>query len=174
MEPQFVNQYHLSYEMYQYWSSHPVGEKAIKNRKKGIILRVALICCGAIVLLCGIILREFSFSVMGIAFLFFGIARLTFLPTQIIKKQYELMLKLQNRDKYIRTITFADVITSEDGNTTTTFEYNQITKTSEDASYFYLFLGNDTVLRIHKASFIVGNVDAFRAFCQSFSTVQYV
>lgn len=43
MEPKFLNQYKLTYELYQEWGKHPVGKSAVKNHKKGICLLLSIL-----------------------------------------------------------------------------------------------------------------------------------
>lgn len=166
MEPKFINQYQITLEVYQQWAKHPVGNRAVRARKKGIRLRVMLACCGVFLLLDGLLIREFFLMMCGFLFFLLALFRLFVLPNRLIKSQYQMILKAQNRDYWVRTVTFSDGIVSEDGNGTTRYAYSDMIKITEDHNYFYLFSNEDMVLRIHKAGFLLGTPDEFREFCR--------
>lgn len=164
MEPKFVNEYNLTLEMYQEWAKHPVGAYAVKSRKKGICLRIGLICISILLIIDGIFLKEYFMSLAGMIFLVIALNRLLFLPKKIVKMQYDLMLKAYNTNQCRRKIVFTDHIVCKEGNTTTEYDYSGILKFTEDDIYFYLFTNADMVLRIHKDAFTVGTADEFREF----------
>lgn len=167
MEPKFINQYKVTFEIFQDWGKHPVGKKGIKNRKKGIMLRVVTAICGILVMIIGLLIQEFVFVYCGFVFLAVAMLRLFVLPNKVLKNQFNMVLKSQNSDVWINKFTFADDILYEYGNTASRYPYSHIIMFSEDSSYFYLFYNEDMVLRICKDSFVVGTADEFRDFWNS-------
>lgn len=168
MESQFINQYDVTFKMYQEWANQPVGKSAIYNRKKGIFLRITMAFCSVVIIMLGLLLHELFCALFGIVFLMVALHRLFFLPNKILKQQYNLILKSLNINLWINKITFSDSIIHEAGNCTHKYSYTEIIKMSEDWNYFFLFFNEDMVLRIHKSGFIVGTVDDFRKFCNSY------
>lgn len=166
MEPKFINQYQVTLERYQYWARHPVGKKAVHNRRLGIRLRIALICCGLLLILCGVLTQERIMPILGIFGILMGLARLFFLPNIILKKQYALILKSQNSDTWVEQIVFSDEIVCESGNASFRYACSDILSVTEDSDYFYLFYNEDMVLRIYKPGFVLGTSDDFRIFCK--------
>ncbi|WP_349943911.1 YcxB family protein [Lacrimispora sp. BS-2] len=168
METQFINQYNVTFEMCQEWANQPIGKSAIYNRKKGIFLRTTMASCSIIIIMLGLLLHEFFCVLFGSVFLIIALNRLFFLPNKIIKQQYNLILKSLNSNLWINKITFSDSIIHEAANSTHKYSYSEIIKMAEDRNYFFLFINEDMVLRIHKNGFIVGTVDEFREFCNSY------
>lgn len=167
MEPLFVNEYKITFEMYREWSKNPVGEFAVKSRKKGIRLRIILACCAIFIIIDAILLHNYYFMMFGFAFLIIAVNRLFIAPNKILKSQYNLILKSKNSNELVQKIIFSDNIIFEECNTTTRYDYSEIIKISEDDKYFYLFYNADMVLRILKSGFVVGTAEGFREFCDS-------
>lgn len=168
MEPEFINQYEITLERYLQWAKHPVGKAAVRAYKKGIRLRIMMVCLGIFIVLDGIFLREFFLALSGFIFAVIGLSRLFILPGKIQKRQYALILKSQNTDHCLRKVTFSDEIVCEEGNNLTRYAYSDIIRVTEDSVYFYLFYNEDMVLRVDKESFVVGNAAAFREFCSTY------
>lgn len=166
MEAKFINQYEVTIEMIQQWEAHPVGRKAVHDHKIGIHLRIAIICCGLLLILCSVLTQEILFTLFGILAIFIGLARLFLLPKLVLKKQYALILKSQNADAWLNQFTFSDEIVYESGNTSSRYAYSDIINVTEDRQYFYLFYNEDMVLRIYKAGFVLGTAEGFREFCR--------
>ena len=164
MEPKFINQYKVTFEIYQDWANRPVGRKAVRNRRRGIHLRITLACLSVFIIAIGLLIQEFVYIICGLAFLTLALLRLFVLPNKYLKNQFHLVLRSQNRDIWINKFTFAEDILFESGNTTSRFAYSDIVKFTEDSGYFYLFYNEDMVLRICKDGFIVGTVNEFREF----------
>lgn len=168
MESKFINQYQVTLEMAEHWSKHPVGENAVRTRRKVIRLRVLFICCGPLFMLSGALTQEYYMILLGIFTVAWGFARLFLRPQRAVKKQYAMALKAQKTDVWINTFTFADEIVYESDNTCARYAYSDIVKVSEDSEYFYLFYNEDMMLTIYKPGFILGTAEDFRAFCKSF------
>lgn len=94
MEPKFISQYQVTFEMAKHWAAHPVGRKAIRDRKRGILLRVMLMICGAIMILCSVLTQEYFFGIAGILAILIGLERLFLLPKISLKQQYAMILIL--------------------------------------------------------------------------------
>jgi hypothetical protein len=167
MEPQFINQYVVSFEMYKEWANNPIGRSAIRNRKKGIRLRVIGSIFSIIMIIIGFLLHEFYALLVGFIFLIIFMLRLFFIPNRILKKQYDLVMKAHNNSLWTRTTTFSDSIVIDEGKSTLRYEYSEIFKMSEDEKYFYLFMNVDMVLRIRKDSFILGSCEDLIEFLNS-------
>ena len=165
MERKFINQFPITFKLYQEWANNPIGRYAVQNRKRGIWLRVSGCICSSIMIVAGALLQELYAVLMGSIFLVIFILRL--FPNRKLKKQYELILKAQNNNVWVRTIAFSDSLDVEEGRSATHYEYSDISKISENEKYFFLFLNEDTVLRIRKDSFILGSCDDFRVFMSS-------
>lgn len=168
MEPKFINQFSITLELYKDWCNNPIGNAAVKNRNRGIHLRVILACCGILLIVMGLLIKEFFAILAGFGFSYIAFNRLFILPNKIIKMQYDNLPKLNNSDSVIRKTTFSDEILCESGNATMKYSYSEVEKMTEDHSYFYLFLNQDMVLRIKKDSFTLGTTDTFREFCNTF------
>ncbi len=164
MEPKFINQYTITIEMLKEWAAHPVGHSAINQRKKGITLRILGLICSCIIGMSGFLLHEYLMIAMGVVFGVLFLLRLFVIPNRIIKKQYALILKSQNRSQLVRTIIFSDQIVIEDGKSTTRNAYSELVKIMEDKHYFYLFFNEDIALRVRKNGFTLGTCDDFRQF----------
>lgn len=168
MEPKFINEFSITLEMYKDWFHHPIGNAAVKDRKRGICLRVTLAFCGILMIVLGLLLKEFFAVMTGTVFLLIALFRLLILPNKIMKIQYDSFPKSNNSDLVIRKTTFSDEIICESGKVTIRYSYSEIAKTTEDTSYFYLFLNEDKVMRIKKDGFTLGTIDTFREFCNTF------
>lgn len=168
MEPKFINEINITFELYKYWAKHPMGKSAVRGRKRGLILRIILAVCGLLLCLLSIFTRDFYELICGLIFLMIALARLFILPDKMLKRQYRLILKSQNTDSLVRKIIFSDEIICEEGNSTTRYRYSDITGITEDEHLFYLFYNEDMVIRVCKDGFVLGTADAFRDFCNSF------
>jgi hypothetical protein len=164
MEQQFINKFTITFEMYKEWANNPVGKTAIENRAKSKRIRFIGIACAGLLIILGVIMSEYYVLLMGAACLLFYLYRIFFTTNKFILKQYEVVLKTQNNNQWIRTINFTDKIIAEDGRMTTQFEYPEIIRVSEDNSYFYLYINADMIIRVRKDSFTQGSPDDFRAF----------
>lgn len=164
MKETFINQYSVTYETYRRWAARPVGKTAIRNRRRWLRLRITVAGCSIVIIVTGIMLQDFFNILLGITMLGIALLRLFVTPDKILRKQYNLVLKSQNTDSWIRTITFGEEILCEDGNTTHRYSYGDVQKFLEDSDYFYLFYNEDMVLRVKKGCFAAGNDDAFREF----------
>jgi hypothetical protein len=164
MEPEFVNQYTITLELLKEWAKHPVGRSAVSNRKKSVTLRTLGIAISGMMIAAGIIMNQFYVILMGIAFFLIYAFRLFVLPNKALKAQYDMKLKSLNNMPWIRTTTFSNMITVEDGKSNTSFEYSKILKITENEQYFNLYLNENMVLRIRRDSFILGTCDDFEKF----------
>lgn len=167
MEQQYINQYKISFELFKEWANNPIGKNAIRNRKKGIRLRVIGIACSILIAALGVVTNDYLFILIGALTFVLFLVRLFYLPSKMIKKQYNLFKKSQNDKDVTRTITFADNIVIDDGRSSTHYDYSEISKMSEDEEYFYLFLNADMGLRVRKDSFIKGTCEDFRVYIYS-------
>lgn len=165
MKEALVNQYSVTYEIFRKWAARPVGKTAVRNRRRGLRLRIVSAGCGIVIIITGSITQDFINILLGIMILGIALLRLFVTPDKILRKQYDLVLKSQNTDSWIRTITFGEDILCEDGNTTHRYSYADIQMFMEDPEYFYLLYNEDMVLRIKKGSFVAGSDDEFRKFC---------
>lgn len=168
MEAKFINEYSITFEMYKDWFNHPIGNAALKDRKRRNYLMVVMACCSIIMIVIGLLLKEFFAVIMGFAFLMSALSRFLILPNKIIKIQYDSLLKLKSSDLVIRKTIFSDEILCESGKAAMRYSYSEIVKITEDDGYFYLFLNVDMVLRIKKDGFTLGTDDTFREFCNTF------
>lgn len=169
MEPKFINEVNITFELYKYWAKHPMGKRAVRSRKTGLVLQIILAVCGLFLSLLSIFTRDFFELICGLIFLMIALSRLFILPDKMLKRQYRLILKSQNTASWVRKTIFSDEIICEEGNSVTRYRYSDITGIKEDEHLFYLFyINEDMVIRICKDGFVLGTADAFRDFCNSF------
>lgn len=167
MEQKYINQYNISFELLKEWAKNPIGRSEIRNRKKGIRLRVIGSIASIIIMVSGVFRHEWPVILMGVTFFAIFMSRLFYTPNRFLKKQYDLLIKVQKSNVITRTITFSDNIVINDGRTIAHYEYSEIIRISEDEKYFNLFLNADLGLRVRKDSFITGTCEDFRNFINS-------
>ncbi len=142
-------------------SDHPLGKKAKKklNTWKG------LNCLGMVMMSANTYFcfksGEKSIGVISAAFVFLFAFKLIFQRKILNKKNYGTIISNYNTDKWIRTITFSDVIEVADNNSTTKFKYSDYKYATETDKYFLLWKNEDVVLRVEKDSFVLGDPDKF-------------
>lgn len=168
MDTKFVNQYAVTYEIYREWSRHPVGKTALRNRRRELRIRITLALCGFIMFGIGVSMRDIFNIVFGITFVIMALLRLFVLPDKVLRKQYNLVVKMHKSAPWTRRISFGDTIICKDENASYEYSYSDIIKMTEDQDYFYLFYDDDLVLRIRKGCFIIGSDDTFREYCYSY------
>ena len=167
MEPNFVNQYDVTLELYKEWSNNPVGKAAIRNRSKKRVLSAAGVIWGVMIMAVGYFQQEYYVVALGLGFILLFTLWVALMPNRVFKKQYDTIMKSRNGRPWIRTITFSDAITMQDANVTSRYEYAEIVSVAENDAYFYLFVNEDIVIRIRKDSFLQGGCDEFRQFINS-------
>lgn len=165
MEPKFVNEFNLTYEMYTEWAKHPIAPKAVKVRRKRTCLLSIGVLCSVFITIEAILLCDFFVLTTGLVLLMLVLNQLFLLPIRVRKKQYELSLKTYYNDNQcvIKTV-FSDQILIIQGNTTMKIACSEIQRMQEDGAYFYLITDRELVMRIRKDGFVVGNADEFRTF----------
>lgn len=164
MESKFVNQFPLTFELYKEWMQHPVGRRAVKARRRRYILLAVGATLSLFLIILGIVNADSYSLYIGIVLLAFYLFLAVFNPTIAMKRQFRHSIRLLNGRPLIRTTTFGDKISIEVGNSKTEYEYREIIRVSEDTEYFYLFVNADTVIRVRRDSFILGESNAFRNF----------
>jgi hypothetical protein len=161
MDAKFINQYTITFDMYRDWAKHPVGQAAIRSRRKNLVLCIGGIVVSVGLAVFGAVMSQFYVVLMGaVFFIIFGL-RLFFIPQQLLRKKYAMILKSLNGAQWTRTITFADKITVEDGRNSGSYDYSEFKALTEDEQYFFLFLNNDMALRVRKDSFTEGTAERF-------------
>lgn len=166
LESGFTAHFEVTLERYQEWAMNPKGAQAIKDRKRGRNLRVTVLVCGLLILLGGILLKEIFQSLMGIGFVAIAVNRLFFMEKAVCKRQYQLVLKKMGTSKWIRTVRFAEKISTVDGNQTAEFDYSPTMRMSQDEKNRYIWLTADSVIRIPPNSFVLGKEEEFAVWLQ--------
>lgn len=167
MTSEFISEFEITYNVYLDWVKHPIGRKAKRNKMKRLIWRFGGLLIAAFLILLGIFLPDNAALYIGIAFSGAMLYMLFIYPSSVANGQYKKALAENNGQPWVRTFEFADGIKMKDFRTQADYKYSQISQATEDNRYFYIWLGDDFVLRILKNSFTRGSVDAFRNFIQS-------
>ena len=80
------------------------------------------------------------------------------------RQQYNHIRSTQDTSEWTRTTIFTDVIKVLEGNTETVYQHSYIKKITEDDKYYYLWHNSDSVIRLPKDGFIVGDGKEFKNY----------
>ena len=160
----YENKSEMTLEKYLYQCNTPIGKKTKRQLKiwkasqlsaMVVMFMLSLICFYADALPIGVIAVMFFF-----AFAY----NLLFKRNVQNKKLYKKIIDSQPDGKWFRTITFDKDIKVTDGNTVTTFQYNNFVKYEENDRYYLLFKNENAVLRVEKGAFTEGTDEDFVKF----------
>lgn len=167
MAPAYICEFEITFDIYNDWVKHPLGKKARKNRMKRLLWKTAGVFIAVFVTLIGVFLPDNAALFIGIAFTAAMAFLLLFSARIATKRQYAAAIAENGGQPWIRSFAFSDAVKMADFRTTAEYKYAQLSRITEDAGYYYLWLGGDYVLRIPKASFTKGSPNAFPDFIRS-------
>ena len=152
----------ITEEKYLEMCNNPVGKSA---KKKLSAWKAVQIACMAIAAANATIAFYIKSTAIGVISIMFAVAfayKFFIQRTSRNKKQYATIRSQQTEEKWMRTITFADKITVEEANSTTTFKYSDFRWVSEDEINYLLFKNENVALRVEKGSFVIGDEANFK------------
>lgn len=164
MDIVFKNTFIMTLERYMYFCDNPVGEKAEKKFRAWKIKNVSFIIVSIVCALLSVILKEwFALFLYLLACALFSY-KLFYHRKKLNRQQYNHIRSTQDTSEWTRTTIFTDVIKVLEGNTETVYQHSYIKKITEDDKYYYLWHNSDSVIRLPKDGFIVGDGKEFKNY----------
>lgn len=151
----------ITQEKYLEMCNNPVGKAAKKKLKQWKTVQIAGMAVAAANTAVSLYIGSTAISVISAAFCAAFAYKFFFQRNNANKKQYAAIRASQTEEKWLRTTTFADKITVEEANSTTTFRYSDFKWVSEDKTNYLLFKNENLVLRVEKGSFVIGDEENF-------------
>lgn len=166
MEPKYINEYEMTYELYKKLNDYNLLINKKKKTDKEKIRNLILCCCGISVIIAGSMLAEFAYIISGLVFLVIALFRLFILFFLKQKMDYRQLCQLVKLEPVPWKYIFADHIILEVGKFSIKYDYTDITGIFENRRFFYLKTEEESII-IQKDCFIVGTENSFREFCRN-------
>jgi len=161
MEPLFENYYIITKELLLKWAKTPT-RKTIYIVLKSIAVLCVLSFAFALCL--SVIIHDLYYFIFSFVGIIFGLYWLFFRTRVIISRQYKIRRSTQQGDEWFRIIKFTDQIDVIENNSSSNFQYGQISGIKEFDNFCFLYFNKNIGLRILKDGFRTGDYDSFIAF----------
>ncbi len=160
----FENKSEITLEKYLYQCNNPIGKKTKKELLRWKSIQAGGMGIMTVTTILFITAEATPLCAVSVA-LFLAFAYNLFIKrNRQNKKLYSQILRNQPDGKWVRTIIFDKDIKVTDGNTVTTFKYNEFVKFTENDKYYLIFKNENAVLRVEKGCFTAGNEADFVSF----------
>lgn len=166
MASYYENKSEITLEKYLYQCNNPIGKKAKKDLRKWKATQISGLVIMAISTVLFISADATTLCAVSIPIFMAFLYNLLFKRNRQNTKLYKQIVQNQPDEKWTRTTTFDKCIKVTDGNTVTTFKYNDFVKFTENDKYYLIFKNENAVLRVEKGCFTAGDETDFVAFME--------
>lgn len=161
MEILFENRYIMTKERWMDWANNPI------KKNHFTIMWIILMIFTLYLFLNSILSGDIIFSTFYIFMTVFCIYRGFFRTKLLLIKQFKLIASNQGVIEWERVIQFTDIITVIDGNTTSHYQWIQVTKFIENKNYLILVLKNGLGIRVDKNGFTKNIYENFLKYIEN-------
>lgn len=181
MNVAFVNKYtvsreghktyhHLTPEMLRPALEQAEGQKVPMGMKMNSAARVVGLCLALCIIGIAVLGKMYPILIIGIVLAGMYTVRIVRGRSEVHQERTKPPPALQSpfmpedTGKWVRFVRFGDHIEVEDPGGTDEYQYNQITRISDDPAYLTLWIDNGSQVRVAKRGFTIGTLQGFEQF----------